>query len=154
LKQSLRFLAQGLYQYHCESTNAHLQFEHSYISHYNIYVSCLAEEERRQMDNEKVICFTQNQWKEQRKAPSKSIQKDSQDPSDIQLLWIDIDLRNLLCFYMGSIIKHRPNSDHQIGGYELTFPTIEGAEPATLARNTKWLWLPFWQKCLHYLVLN
>jgi hypothetical protein len=57
-------------------------------------------------------------------------------------------------FSTSTIIKHRPNSDHQIGGYELTFPTIEGAEPATLARNTKWLWLPFWQKCLHYLVLN
>jgi hypothetical protein len=44
--------------------------------------------------------------------------------------------------------------DFKIGEAELTFPTIEGAEPATLAWHTKWLWLPFWQKCLDYFVVN
>jgi hypothetical protein len=57
-----------------------------------------------------------------------------------------------LPLHLESIAKMYP--DFKTGEAELTFPTIEGAEPATLAWHTKWLWLPFWQKCLDYFVVN
>ncbi len=123
---SLQILAQGLYQYHCESTPM-------LIYSWDIHTSARNKHqppswgEIRKMDKEIVIFFTQIQWK---KSKEKDSQKDSHDPSDFHHLSIDINFRYLFYFEMSNIIKHRPKCSQtlKLVGYEFTFPTIEGAE--------------------------
>ncbi len=59
-----------------------------------------------------------------------------QDSQKTHLL-IDIDFKVLICFPMQTTTWKHGSIHTRIEGADLTFPTIEGTEPATLARHTK-----------------